>query len=167
LFNGQPGTGGNIKNNIKSIYTRTGSTITFDEGDSSILVKDPSGNKWFMDGKGNINVTAVKNIAMNAGDDFIVSAGKNVKIEAGENMDCNAGKDISQTAGNDLTQTASGDITESSDNRKEMVDKDFLRQAETSNVVASGVTIFSNKENLTLQSGKTVEVNSAEKSKMF
>lgn len=167
LFNGRTGTGGNINNNIKSIYTRTGSTITFDEGESSILVKDPSGNTWFMDGKGNINVTAQKNITMQAGEDFIVSAGKNVKIEAGENMDCDAGKDISQTAGNDLTQTASGDITESSDNRKEMVDKDFIRQADTSNIIASGVSIFSNKENLTLQSGKTVEVNSVEKSKMF
>lgn len=167
LFNGRTGTGGNVKNNIKSIYTRTGSTITFDEGESSILVKDPSGNTWFMDGKGNINVTAPKNITMQAGEDFIVNAGKNVKIDAGENMDCDAGKDISQTAGNDLTQRATGDITESSDNRKEMVDKDFIRQADTSNVIASGVSIFSNKENLTLQSGKTVEVNSAEKSKMF
>lgn len=167
LFNGKTGTGGNIKNNIKSIYTRTGSTITFDEGNSSILVKDPSGNTWFMDGNGNINVTAPKNITMQAGDDFTINAGKNIKIGAGENMDCDAGNNISQTAGNDLTQRATGDITESSDNRRELVDKDFLRQADTSNVIASGVSIFSNKENLTLQSGKTVEVNSAEKSKMF
>lgn len=167
LFNGKIGAGGQADNNIKSIYTRTGSTITFDEGASSILVKDPSGNTWFMDGKGNINVTAPKNITMQAGEDFIVNAGKNVKIDAGENMDCDAGKNISQTAGNDLTQTANGDITESSDNRKEMVDKDFMCQAKISNVVASSVTIFSNKENLTLKSGKTVEVNSAEKSKMF
>ncbi|SHN08221.1 type VI secretion system Vgr family protein [Flavobacterium pectinovorum] len=167
LFNGKTGTGGDLKNNIKSIYTRTGSTITFDEGNSSILVKDPSGNTWFMDGKGNINVTAPKNITMQAGEDFTINAGKNVKIGAGENMDCDAGNNISQTAGNDLTQRATGDITESSDNRRELVDKDFLRQADTSNVIASGVSIFSNKENLTLQSGKTVEVNSAEKSKMF
>ncbi|AYN04460.1 type VI secretion system Vgr family protein [Flavobacterium sp. 140616W15] len=167
LFNGKIGAGGQADNNIKSIYTRTGSTITFDEGESSILVKDPSGNTWFMDGKGNINVTAPKNITMQAGEDFIVNAGKNVKIDAGENMDCDAGKNISQTAGNDLTQRAMVDIIESSDNRKETVDKDFLRQSDISNVVASGVTIFSNKENLTLQSGKTVEVNSVEKSKMF
>ncbi|MCD0476597.1 phage baseplate assembly protein V [Flavobacterium sp. EDS] len=167
LFNGKIGAGGQADNNIKSIYTRTGSTITFDEGASSILVKDPSGNTWFMDGNGNINVTAPKNITMQAGEDFIVNAGKNVKIDAGENMDCDAGKNISQTAANDLTQTAMGDITEGSDNRKEMVDKDFMRQSDISDVVASEVTVFSNKENLTLQSGKTVEVNSAEKSKMF
>ncbi|MDL2145129.1 phage baseplate assembly protein V [Flavobacterium tructae] len=167
LFNGKIGAGGQTNNNIKSIYTRTGSTITFDEGASSILVKDPSGNTWFMDGKGNINVNAPKNITMHAGEDFIVHAGKNIRIDAGENMDCDAGKNISQTAGNDLTQTASGDITETSDNRKELVDKDFTRQADISSELASGVTIFSNKENLTLQSGKTVEVNSVEKSKMF
>ncbi|OXE96501.1 uncharacterized protein involved in type VI secretion and phage assembly [Flavobacterium araucananum] len=167
LFNGKIGTGGQTNNNIKSIYTKTGSTITFDEGASSILVKDPSGNSWFMDGKGNINVTAPKNFTIHAGEDFIVNAGKNVKIDAGENMDYDAGKNISQTAANDLTQIASGDITESSDSRNEMVDKNFTRQADTSNEIASGVTVFSNKENLTLQSGKDVEINSAEKFKMF
>ncbi|MFB9057229.1 phage baseplate assembly protein V, partial [Mariniflexile ostreae] len=86
LFNGQTGAGGNINNNIKSIYTRTGSTITFDEGASSILVKDPSGNTWFMDGKGNIQVTAPKNMTMNVGEDLEISVGKNMNINVGKNM---------------------------------------------------------------------------------
>jgi type VI secretion system secreted protein VgrG len=83
LFNGKIGAGGQAQNNIKSIYTRTGSTITFDEGASSILVKDPSGNSWFMDGAGNIEVTAPNDITFNAG--------KNLNINVGENMSTNVG----------------------------------------------------------------------------
>ena len=167
LFNGTIGAGGQAQNNIKSIYTRTGSTITFDEGASSILVKDPSGNTWFMDGAGNISVTAPKNFTVNAGENITMTAGKNVTVSAGDDMDNSAGKNITQTAGNDLSQSAMGNITEMSNNRTEMVEKDFIRQADTSNEIASEVTIFSQKENMTLQSAKTVEVNSAEKSKMF
>ena len=167
LFNGTSGKGGQDKNHLKSIFTRGGSTITFNELETSILVKDPSGNTWFMDGKGNISVTAPKNFTVNAGENITMTAGKNVSVSAGDDMDNSAGKNITQTAGNDLSQSAMGNITEISNNRTEMVEKDFIRQADTSNEIASEVTIFSQKENMTLQSGKTVEVNSAEKSKMF
>ena len=167
LFNGTTGAGGQSQNHLKSIFTRGGSTITFNELDNSILVKDPSGNTWFMDGAGNISVTAPKNFTVNAGENIMMTAGKNVSVSAGDDMDHSAGKNITQTAGNDLSQSAMGNITEMSNNRTEMVEKDFIRQADTSNEIASEVTIFSQKENMTLQSGKTVEVNSAEKSKMF
>lgn len=167
LFNGKTGAGGQDKNHLKSIFTRGGSTITFNELETSILVKDPSGNTWFMDGAGNISVTAPKNFTVNAGENITMTAGKNVSVSAGDDMDNSAGKNITQTAGNDLSQSAMGDITEISNNRTEMVEKDFMRQADTSNEIASEVTVFSHKENMTLQSGKTVEVNSAEKSKMF
>ena len=49
----------------------------------------------------------------------------------------------------------------------ELVDIDFKRQASTSNEVAGEVSVFSEKENMTMQSGKIVEFNSAEKSKLF
>ncbi|WP_083694480.1 type VI secretion system Vgr family protein [[Flexibacter] sp. ATCC 35103] len=168
LFNGRTGTGGNLQNNIKSIYTRTGSTITFDEGDSSILVKDPSGNTWFMDGKGNINVTAAKNITFNAGEDFIVNAGKNIKIGAGENMDYDAGNNISQIAGNDLTQIATGDINESGNNKTETLTDNYTRRSVESKQFAEKVDIISSSENMLLESSQNlVEINSAEKSNMF
>lgn len=168
LFNGKIGAGGQDNNNIKSIYTRTGSTITFDESVSSILVKDPSGNTWFMDGKGNINVTAPKNITMQAGEDFIVNAGKNVKIDAGENMDCDAGKNISQTAGNDLTQTATGDITEKANNKTENIENTHIRSSIESTQYAEKLTILSTQQDMLLEStAKTVHINSAEKSNMF
>ncbi|ELY2018406.1 Vgr family protein, partial [Flavobacterium psychrophilum] len=90
LFNGTIGAGGSSNNNIKSIFTRTGSTITFDEGQSSILVKDPSGNIWFMDGNGNINVTAPKTFSVNATD---------INLMASQNVSVTAGMNISESAG--------------------------------------------------------------------
>ena len=97
LFNGTIGAGGSTSNNIKSIYTRTGSTITFDEGASSILVKDPSGNTWFMDGAGNISVTAPN--------DITITAGKNMSVNVGENLSIIAGENISETAGQNKNLT--------------------------------------------------------------
>ena len=97
LFNGTIGAGGSSNNNIKSIYTRTGSTITFDEGASSILVKDPSGNTWFMDGAGNISVTAPN--------DITITAGKNMSVNVGENLSIIAGENISETAGQNKNLT--------------------------------------------------------------
>ncbi|KQB37502.1 type VI secretion system Vgr family protein [Flavobacterium aquidurense] len=91
LFNGETAAGGKINNNIKSIYTRTGSTLTFDEGDSSILVKDPSGNKWFMDGNGNIEVTAPNNLTLNA-TDICVNAKNNLLTNVGNTMTFNVAK---------------------------------------------------------------------------
>ena len=91
LFNGKTGKGGGANNNIKSIFTKTGSTITFDEGASSILIKDPSGNTWFMDGAGNINVTAPNLLTLNA-TDISVNASNNLTANVGNVMTFNVVK---------------------------------------------------------------------------
>ena len=156
------------KNNIKSIFTKTGSTITFDEGASSILVKDPSGNTWFMDGNGNINVTASKDITMNAGGNINMSAGKNISVNAGDNMSNIAGKDMSHIAGKDINQVASGDMRESTNNKTEIVENKFMRGSKNSKEFGEKVTIFSTKEDLHIESlEKSVHVNSTEKSNIF
>jgi type VI secretion system secreted protein VgrG len=82
-------------------------------------------------------------------------------------MENSANKDITQTAGHDINQSAAGDINEHSNNRKEIVEKDFKRNSDTSSEVATEASIFSHTENMTLQSGKEIHFNSAEKSNMF
>ncbi|WP_435384126.1 hypothetical protein [Chryseobacterium tructae] len=96
-----------------------------------------------------------------------MKAGKEVSVDAGTHITQSANEDITSTAGKDIAQTASGDIREMSDNRTELVEKDFKRQSETSSEVAREIAMFSEKENMTMQSGKIVEFNSAEKSKLF
>ena len=167
-YNGKDSSGySTAGNDQKVIHTRSGTKIIFNDAQKSVFIEDPSGNTWLMDGAGNISVNAPKNFTVNAGENVNITAGKNVTISAGDDMDNSAGKNITQVAGNDLSQSAAGEIIENSDKRTEIVEKDFKRQADTSNEIASEVYIFSQKENMTLQSGKTVEINSAEKSKMF
>lgn len=99
VFDGTIGKGGGPKNHLKTIFTRCGSTITFDDAQKSILIKDPSGNTWFMDGEGNITVTAPKNITMNAGENITMTAGMNIISTAGINIAENAGVDKSTIVG--------------------------------------------------------------------
>lgn len=167
-YNGQEISGYNTSgNDQKVIHTRSGTKMIFNDAAGSIFIEDPSGNTWLMDGQGNIAVNAPKNFSLTAGDDVLISAGKNVSISAGENISNTAGENITSVAGTDIIQTATGDIKETSDKRSEIAHKTFKRQADISNEIAGEVSIFSEKENMTMQSGKTVEFNSAEKSKMF
>ena len=150
-----------VNNHLKSISTRTGHTIEFNDADggTSITIKDPAGNEIFLDTQGrNITITAPETVTINA---------KNIVMNAEQNITSSAGENIAASAGNDIMHHAAGNINETSDTRTEMVERDFHRQANVSNEVAGEVSMFSMKENMTMQSGKTVEFNSAEKAKMF
>jgi type VI secretion system secreted protein VgrG len=166
-----------IKNHLKSIITRSGHLVEFDDDPNTqgIKITDIHENIIHIDTKGNnITITALenmtlncKNMQINVGENMAVQVGKDQSTNVGDNQTISVGKDITTSAGKNFSLTATGDIEESSDNRTEMVSKDFLRHAETSNEQASEITVFSQRENMTLQSGKIVEINSAEKSKMF
>lgn len=166
-----------IENHLKSITTRTGHLIEFDDSEDThgIKITDIKGNIMHIDSKGdNITITALenmtlncKNMQINVGENMNVQVGQDQSTNVGNNQSISVNKDIATTAGHNFSLTATGDITESSDNRTEFARKDFMRRSETSNELASEITVFSQKENMTLQSGKTVEVTSSEKSKMF
>uniref|UniRef100_UPI0040475803 type VI secretion system Vgr family protein n=2 Tax=Flavobacterium sp. TaxID=239 RepID=UPI0040475803 len=154
-------------NDKKVIQTRSGCKIIIDDAVGSIFLEDPSGNSVLLDGNGNINLNAPKNFSLTTGENVSIAAGKNISISAGENMDNSANNNITVVAGNDIMQTASGEILESSDTRNEISSDKTHRQTTDFNTLAEKVSIFSEKENMTLQSSKTIEKNSAEKSKMF
>ena len=132
LFNGTTGKGGQDQNHLKSIFTRGGSTITFNELENSILIKDPSGNTWFMDGKGNITTTApetmtfnAKNLIFNVIEDMTSNVGKDKKTVIKENSSINIGKNLKTVVINEISQDsgkktiiASGDNTEISANKE-------------------------------------------------
>ncbi|MCT2561526.1 type VI secretion system Vgr family protein [Chryseobacterium herbae] len=167
MFHGGIALGGGVNNHLKSIQTRSGIRILMNDEEGSVKIMDPSGNIYIMDGAGNISMKAPKNFTLNAGDNINITAGKEISISAGEGINSSANNSIISTAGKDIVQTATGDIRESSDTRTEMVEKEFKRQSETSNEIAGEISMFSELENMTMQSGKIVEFNSAEKSKLF
>ncbi|MFV0329224.1 MAG: type VI secretion system Vgr family protein [Dysgonomonas sp.] len=167
MFHGKNGTGGGANNAEKSIITRSGIKIVFNDEQKSLHIEDPSGNTWDMDGDGNIAVNAPKNMTITVGENMDVTVGKNISVSAGENILVDAGQNIDETAGGDINQTASGDMVETANNKTEIVEKDFQRVSENSVLQSKEITMFSSKENMLLQSGKTVEMNSAEKSNMY
>ncbi|SHM50454.1 type VI secretion system Vgr family protein [Chryseobacterium polytrichastri] len=167
MFHGGIALGGGVNNHLKSIQTRSGIRILMNDEEGSVKIVDPSGNIYFMDGKGNISINAPKNFTLYAGENINITAGKEIVVDAGESISSTANQNINSTAGVDIVQNAAGDIRESSDTRTEMVEKEFKRQSETSHEVAGEISMFSEKENMTMQSGKIVEFNSAEKSKLF
>lgn len=154
-------------NDQKVIHTRSGTKMIFNDAKGSIFIEDPSGNTWMMDGEGNISVNAPKNFSLVAGENITIKAGKNISISAGESIDNSANVNIVSVAGTDIVQRATGEITEISDTRNEVAEKGIQRQSLSSDTLADKIDLFSAKENMTLQSGKTVEQNSAEKSNMF
>lgn len=167
-----------IKNHLKSIITRSGHLLEFDdsEGTQGIKLTDMHQNIIYIDTKGNnITITALenmtlncKNMQINVGENMDTNVGKNISESAGENITSSANQDIIQTAGKDIKISATGDMRETANNKTELVEKAYVRSAVDSTQYAEKVTIFSTKENMLLESSeKTVEINSAEKSNLF
>ena len=121
MFHGGTALGGGVHNHIKSLTTRSGCTIIFDDTDSSgsITVKDPSGNILYMDGHGNINVTAPKNMNINVGENFNISVGKDMTTNIGHDNSLNitnnyqfTSKNYKQTVNENKTINVTGDLNE-------------------------------------------------------
>ena len=155
-------------NDQKVIQTRSGTKIIMNDAIGSVFIEDPSGNTWMMDGKGNINVNAPKNFTITAGENVSISAGKDVSVSAGDNMSNTAGKDMSHSAGHDITQSAEGEFRENANNKTEIIQNKYVRGSKESIQHAAKVTIFGTEDNVYIESAKkTVEINSAERSKLF
>lgn len=109
MFHGQIGLGGGIDNHLKSIQTRSGIKVLMNDAEKSVTIKDPSGNTYFMDGQGNIHVTAPKNMTFTAGEDMHISVGRN--------MTTKIGKDSTMHIGNDHTESITKRYTQTSENK--------------------------------------------------
>jgi len=156
-------------NDIKAImHSRSGNRIINDDATGDITIESQKGETIaVIHGDGNIRFKAPKNIELEAGEDIIMKAGRNVNVDAKENIDIEAGNNISEEAENDIYISANGNVMEKSDNRTEIAEKDFKRTSDTSNEIASEANLYSHQENMTIQSGKQVLINSAEKSNLF
>jgi type VI secretion system secreted protein VgrG len=78
-YNGSESSGYNTSgNNQKVIHTRSGTKMIFNDAERSVLIEDPSGNTWKMNGQGNIDMTAPKNFTVNAGENITFTAGQKI-----------------------------------------------------------------------------------------
>jgi len=115
LFHGKNGKGGGQDNAEKSIITKSGIRIVFNDESRSLHIEDPSGNTWDMDGNGNINVTAPYQITFNS-----------------ENIVFNASKDITSNAGNSVGIRAANLISTNSEVMSQFVNGQWALQANNS-----------------------------------
>ncbi|WP_445431634.1 type VI secretion system Vgr family protein [Chryseobacterium indoltheticum] len=105
MFHGGIGLGGGINNHMRSIQTKSGIKVLMNDDEKSVTILDPSGNTYFMDGKGNITVTAPNDMNFNAGG--------NMNISVGQNMTTTVGANQSNTVGMNKTEYVTMNFSES------------------------------------------------------
>ncbi|MCV6630740.1 MAG: phage baseplate assembly protein V [Flavobacteriaceae bacterium] len=168
MYHGENSIGGGPNNHIKSISTRSGHTIQFndDTKEQGITITDASNNVIFIDTRNssirisapenieieakNISITASENISQNA-QNIQTAASENIGISAGENISTNAGEQYSLSA-NDIAERATNN---------------FERMGKSISEIAEKITVDSTKENMELTSKKQIISQSGEKTKLF
>ena len=161
--------GGKVDNNIKSIKTRSGHIIEFNdsEGNKSITITDICGNIITLDTVGSqIKIHAPKKITVTS-EDIEISASKSLMLSSGKDTQQNVGKEFNQRVGEDHSlavgksmnvkvdehikvQTLTGNINvQSGDEILESAIGDVKVTSEKETIVIS-------QSDITIQSGKKV-----------
>jgi uncharacterized protein involved in type VI secretion and phage assembly len=161
MFHGKNTTGGGEENHIKSITTRSGHTLEFEDNEASlgITLKDINGNEIHLDSKGkNIEITAPETINLNA---------KNINFNADENISMTSGTNTDIQAGNNLTLTIENEYQLIAAKSTSNIDEESALNAKKIEESAEKVTINSTKEDMDLTSTKKVNVQSSDKINLF
>lgn len=119
MFHGGTALGGGINNHMRSIQTKSGIKVLMNDDEKSVTILDPSGNTYFMDGAGNITVTAPKNMTFNAGENLTINVGKDMKTSVGNDNAVSiinnhkfTSKNYKQTINENKTINVTGDLKE-------------------------------------------------------
>jgi len=160
MFHGQVGLGGGIDNHLKSIQTRSGIKVLMNDADKSVTIKDPSGNTYFMDGQGNIHVTAPKNMTFTAGEDMHISVGRNMTTKIGQDNILHIGNDHTESITKRYIQTSENKIitvkqdqTESTGNKFKSISGEADIQTSKGDLKLRGTSLA------VFQGGKDVKVS--------
>ena len=141
LFNGVTGSGGFAANHKKSLTTRSGSTVTFDDTAHTILLQTTRANKIFIDElNGTITVSSAEEVNVNT---------KNVNINASENMNVNVGKNFNMSVGENAALSIGGDSSMNvQGNFSSIVSKDVSSHVEgdTTHYVKGALNVTTEKD---------------------
>ena len=177
LFHGGTALGGGVNNHMRSIQTKSGIKVLMNDDEKSVTILDPSGNTWFMDGAGNITVTAPKNMTFNAGE--------NLDINVGQNMTTSVGMNASETIGMNKSSNITLNATQSVGAMKmtsvvgdasmfvtgkltEIIDGDIHSETKQErNEVSEKEMNIQSQEHINKHAQNEVQNNSGEKSKAF
>ncbi|WP_118975041.1 type VI secretion system Vgr family protein [Taibaiella koreensis] len=162
IFHGSNGAGGFAENHLKSIITRSGCTIQLDDTDNagSIKIQDPSGNIVFLDGKGNINITAPKNINIKAGEDINISAGRNIAMDAGKDMGVTVSDNKSVTVGKNYSHQSDNHVVSVNKDKTERIGAAFTQTSGNADIkTLKGDMLLRGSGLAVVQGGKDVKVS--------
>ncbi|KFF21427.1 type VI secretion system Vgr family protein [Chryseobacterium sp. JM1] len=177
MFHGKVGLGGGIDNHVKSIQTRSGNKVIFNDTEGSIFIEDPSGNSYLMDGKGNITVTAPKNMTFIAGENLMISVGQNMSTTVGADQSNIVGMNKSESVTMNDTQSVGamkitsviGDASMMITGKlTEIIDGDVHSETKKErNEVSEGKIVTQSAGTNEQHSDKIVKNNSSEKSNNY
>ena len=163
-YNGKEKSGyADKENNIKAVHTRSGTKIILNDSEGSILIEDPSGNTYHMDGQGNIKVSAPKNISFTAGQNINISAGQNITTTAGMNISASAGMSYNVFAGGTISQNAVMNYTLTAANITEIAQETFDTFSNEYTGISGKVAMNSEENNIAINTPKHIQLKSNEK----
>ncbi len=159
VFNGVNGAGGGPNNAIKSITTRSGHRLEFNDtqGSERITITDRNKNTILLDTAGSsIRISAPENISISA---------KNIDITASESLTASAGEGIGINAGEDITVGAGKGTTLTANTNLNIISKDVSVQAcENFEAVSKGMEEHSETSQKSTTKGD-IKINSAKEIK--
>ena len=161
VFHSGSGKGGDNDNKVKSIITRSGNAIVFDDETGSIVITDQTGKQLIMlDGTDAITVMAKKSITLtNEAESVIVMDDKSIGLQA-DTIALEGRKSVTLLSGNECMVLSSEKsiISSSGTNIKQEAAKDYDVAAKNGTV--NGVNLMiEGKGNVTV-SGGIVKFNS-------
>lgn len=156
LFHGKNGKGGGGNNAEKSIITKSGTSITFNDDAGSITLTDPSGNVVVMDGNKNISITAPENITIN---------GKNMIVNIEEDITYNVSKNITANVTETYTLNTK-DEKINAENTNISVSNDYCAEIGNSYNTSADKADHSTSANYNIKSGSNVIISGADEVKL-
>lgn len=150
-----------VNNHLKSITTRSGHVIGFDDSPASqgIIITDRNNNVIKIDTAGNnIMISAMENMTLVA---------KNITINAHENLTNTAGKNVFTSAGDTLNESAANSHITSAKDITTTAESSAMHRSKTSETISGKVTTNSTDQDMELVSAKKVNIQSTEKVNLF
>jgi uncharacterized protein involved in type VI secretion and phage assembly len=170
VFHGMSAGGAATNNRLKTIRTRSGHTLEFDDdekGGWGITIKDRNGCAFHIDTKGkNIEITAPERITLNA-NDITLNAGKTLttisgedtQMHVGKNMGLDIGRDSAITIGGSSTGSVGKDVSVSiGGDSVSSVTGDVKREAGNVSATVGGKATVESQDKMTLKSGDQVYI---------
>jgi type VI secretion system secreted protein VgrG len=110
MFHGKTGGGGGQGNNTKSLNSKSGHTVSLDDGKGITIVDKTSGNKIEIDGTNSITVTASQKIVLTNGKSTLTMDGDTITL-SGAHVDIHGTADTAMhSAAHGFSSTSGGDV---------------------------------------------------------